>query len=215
MSQVKTKTAVDRGAGKAPKKSAVRSGVGAKQKKPPQYTVFLDRDGVFDVAPRITVSSWNRFHWIAGAKEAFARLNQPHIKTCLATNQPYAGLGLVRLQSIHAHMMEELRQAGGRLDRIEASRLYGSRRSKPKPGMLLDGGKALAADPARSVMVGDNLKDAQAARRYGAKAILIASTHDRATLEKRVAKKKLDAVTIVDTFEAAVDLILAWADAQA
>jgi D-glycero-D-manno-heptose 1,7-bisphosphate phosphatase len=182
-------------------------------KKPAQYTVFLDRDGVFDVAPRITVRTWKQFRWIPGAKQAFARLNQTHIKTCLATNQPYAGLGLVRLADIHAHMMEELREAGGRLDRIEAACVYLSRRSKPKPGMLIDGAKALGADPARSVMIGDNLKDAQAGRAYGAKAILIASTHSRQTLAQRIAKKGLDQVTIVDTLAEAVDLVLAWSQA--
>lgn len=184
----------------------------AKPKQPPPFTVFLDRDGVLDQAPRITVFSWRQFRWLPGAREAMARLNKPHLKLCLATNQPYAGLGLVRLQDIHAHMLEDLRESGGRFDRIEASRNYFGRRHKPRPGMLEDGGRALGTDPQRAVMVGDNLKDAEAGNRYGCRAILLATTHSRAELEKGIARKKLEATIVADLGEA-VDLILAWSEA--
>lgn len=175
------------------------------------FTVFLDRDGVLDKAPAVAVWRWRNFEWLPGAKEAMAKLNQKGIRIALCTNQPFAGLGLVRLAEIHAHMLEELRQTGGRLDRIEAALLPYGRRHKPKPGLLIDAGRAFGTDPERAVMVGDNIKDAEAAHRYGCRAILLATTHDKATLAAGLIKKRIEA-TIVDDLGQAVDLILNWMD---
>ena len=175
------------------------------------FTVFLDRDGVLNVAPRGLFATRRSWVWLPGAKDAVARLNRKGMRICLATNQPFVGVGLLparRLENLHAWMLDELREAGGRIDRIEyASRAFG-RRHKPRPGMLEDGGKALGADPKRAVMVGDNLKDAEAATRYGCKAILLATTHSKEVLEGEVKQRGWD-VPVVASLADAVSLILA------
>ena len=191
---------------------------------PEPFTVFLDRDGVFNRNPPLGIRSYRRFEWLPGAKEAFARLNVPWVRTCLATNQPWVGLltatpGMIR--RLHAAFRSDLEAAGGRLDRIEAAYAPSwlpHRRLKPRPGMLEDGAAALAAagwavQRRRSVMVGDKLKDARAAAAFGIPCILLATTSEAATLESGARKSGVPYAAIVPDLEAAVDLILAWAAA--
>jgi D-glycero-D-manno-heptose 1,7-bisphosphate phosphatase len=181
--------------------------------------VFLDRDGVFNVNPDLGIRFYRNLRWLPGAREAFARLNRPGIQTSLATNQPWVGLlsatpGMMR--RLHARFKAELEAHGGRLDNIEmafAPPFIGHRRNKPRPGMLEDGAARLAAaghpvDKARAVMVGDKVKDAQAAAGFGIPAILLATTYDAGALRaKAVAGGVPDAVIVAD-LAAAVDVIL-------
>lgn len=188
-----------------------------------KFTVFLDRDGVFNVNPRIGIRLYRNLEWLPGAREAFARLNRPGIQTSLATNQPWVGLGTATpgmIRRVHAQFKAELERHGGRLDRVEAAYanpLLRRRRTKPKPGMLEDGAKALAArgspvDKSRAVMVGDKIKDAQAAAGFGIPCILLATTYSAASLERRARTLEVPYAAIVPDLEAAVDLILSWAE---
>ncbi len=183
------------------------------------FTVFLDRDGVFNRHPAIGVRSWKKFHWLPGVREAFARLNRPDVQTCLCTNQPAVGFLLNSrraVEAIHHRMMEELAATGGRLDHVEAAYapLYvRHRRTKPRPGMLEDGAVALGnVDKRRAVMVGDKTKDAAAAAAFGIPAILLATTDDAHTLEAKARNRGIPYAAIVPDLEAAVDLILSWID---
>ncbi len=179
------------------------------------FTVFLDRDGVFNTHPKVAVKSFEDFPWLPDAKEAFSRLNRPGIRTCLATNQPTVGMGITRrrtIERLHAQFQEALHEAGGRLDRIEASYGVVSRRRKPNPGMLIDAAKAFELEghpvnKSRAVMVGDKPKDAQAAARFGIPAILVATTHSRADLHEKINKLRLEDVCIVADLMEAVDEI--------
>lgn len=190
-----------------------------------RFTVFLDRDGVFNENPDLGVRFYRNLKWLPGAREAFARLNRPGIQTCLATNQPWVGLltatpGMMR--RLHARFKSELEAHGGRLDNIEmafAPPLVGHRRNKPRPGMLEDGAARLAAaghpvDKARAVMVGDKVKDAQAAAGFGVPCILLATTYDADTLRAKAAALRVPYAAIVPDLPAAVDLILGWADGK-
>jgi D-glycero-D-manno-heptose 1,7-bisphosphate phosphatase len=187
-----------------------------------EFTVFLDRDGVFNVNPPVGLRLYRNLVWLPGAREAFARLNRPGIQTCLCTNQPWVGLltatpGMI--SRLHVRFSAELEKHGGKLHRIEAAHghpLFRFRRTKPRPGMLEDGAAALAAaghpvDKARAVMVGDKLKDAQAAAAYGVPAILLATTYPAQSLAARAAAKGVPYAAIVPDLAAAVDLVLAWA----
>jgi D-glycero-D-manno-heptose 1,7-bisphosphate phosphatase len=184
----------------------------------PSFTVFLDRDGVFNVNPNVGLRFYRNLRWLPRAREAFARLNQPGIQTCLCTNQPWVGLltatpGMIR--RLHARFKAELESRGGRLDRIEAAYAPAwlpHRRLKPRSGMLEDGAAAFAAagrpvDKSRAVMVGDKVKDAQAAAGFGVPCILLATTYDAESLRKRAARHGLAPAVVAD-LEAAVALIL-------
>lgn len=185
----------------------------------PPWTVFLDRDGVFNKHPRMQVRRYEDLEWLPGAREAFARLNRPDVQTCLVTNQPGTGIGLstpAMVRRLHERFRAELAQRGGRLDHIEmafAPFPVPSRRRKPAPGMLKAGARALGGvDPQRAVMVGDKLKDAQAAAAFGVPAILVGTTYTMVDLERAAARKGVPYAAIVPDLEAAVDLILGWID---
>jgi D-glycero-D-manno-heptose 1,7-bisphosphate phosphatase len=187
-----------------------------------EFTVFLDRDGVFNVNPRVGLRFYRNLRWLPGAREAFAKLNRPGVQTCLCTNQPWVGLltatpGMIH--RLHQQFVAELERHGGRLGHVEAAfahPLLRHRRTKPNPGMLEDGAARLAADghpvdKARAVMVGDKLKDAQAAAGFGIPAILLATTYDAAKLEAQARRKGVPFAAIVPDLETAVALILTWA----
>lgn len=191
-----------------------------------KFTVFLDRDGVFNVNPRIGLRFYRNLEWLPGAREAFARLNRPGIQTSLATNQPWVGLltatpGMI--ERLHARFQAELEAHGGRLDHIEAAYanpLLRHRRTKPHPGMLEDGAAVLAArgspvDKSRAVMVGDKVKDLQAAAGFGIPAILLATTYSAESLADRARRHDVTPLAIVPDLAAAVDLILQLADGKA
>lgn len=188
---------------------------------PSRFTVFLDRDGVFNVNPKVGLRLYRNLRWLPGAQTAFARLNRPGIQTSLATNQPWVGLltatpGMIH--RLHREFVAELQRHGGRLDHLEAAFAHPalrSRRTKPRPGMLEDGAAALAAagspvDKSRAVMVGDKVKDAQAAAGFGIPAILLATTYDAAKLEEKARRMGVPYAAIVPDLDSAVDLILSW-----
>ncbi len=188
------------------------------------WTVFVDRDGVFDVLKLPGVVRWHDFEWLPGAREAFARLNRPDVQTCMCTNQPLVGhlmatRGMV--QHVNGTMQDELASHGGRLDRVEVAYApvwLPHRRRKPRPGMLEDGAKWLAAnkspvDPEKAVMIGDTLKDAQAAKAFGCKAILLGTTRPIEWLRERAAEKGVEVDAYCHDLVEAVDLIESWLDA--
>jgi D-glycero-D-manno-heptose 1,7-bisphosphate phosphatase len=184
---------------------------------PAPFTVFLDRDGVFNENPETALWRWPGC--LPGVAEAFARLNRPGIQTSLATNQPYVGLGLLpppTLGRLHARMIRELELVGGRLDHVEYAGVpipFPSRRRKPGPGMLEAGARFFAkrgtpVDKRRAVMVGDKSKDAAAGAAFGIPAILLATTHSKEELEARCRKRGVAPLAIVPTLDGAVDLVL-------
>jgi D-glycero-D-manno-heptose 1,7-bisphosphate phosphatase len=210
----------------APKGAKGTKGAQGKASAAKPFTVFLDRDGVFNVNPKIGLRFYRNLKWLPGAREAFARLNRPGIQTSLATNQPWVGLltatpGMIH--RLHARFRAELEAHGGRLDHIEAAfanPVLRHRRTKPNPGMLEDGAAAFASegrfvDKSRAVMVGDKIKDAQAAAGFGIPAILLATTYSAESLEARARRHDVPYAAIVPDLETAVDLILSWADAPA
>ena len=215
---------IEGSAGRPQAKSAAgKSKSGKSRKESGRFTVFLDRDGVFNVNPKLGLRSYRHLVWLPGAREAFARLNRPGIQTSLATNQPWVGLGTATpgmINRLHAQFQAELERHGGRLDHVEAAfgnPLLRFRRTKPNPGMLEDGAAAFASegrfvDKGRAVMVGDKIKDAQAAAAFGIPAILLATTYDAATLEEKARRKGVPYAAIVPDLESAVDLILSWVD---
>ncbi len=179
------------------------------------FTVFLDRDGVFCRLRIPGTTRWNDFEWLPGVKEAFAKLNRPDVQTCLCTNQPMVGLLLAtpgQVRHVNGRMKEELEAAGGRMDNMEAAfapTWLPHRRRKPRPGMLEDGAAKLphAVDKTRAVMIGDTLKDAQAAAAFGIPAILLATTYTEEQLRAKMADKGVEATVLAD-LPAAVDWIL-------
>jgi D-glycero-D-manno-heptose 1,7-bisphosphate phosphatase len=141
--------------------------------------IILDRDGVInhDSAEYIkTPAEWKP---IAGSLEAVARLNQDGYRVVIATNQSGIGRGLfdmATLNAIHDKMHKALAQVGGRVDAVffcpHAQQAECACR-KPRPGLLTDIAHRFNTDLAGVPVVGDALRDLQAAVEVGAQPVLV------------------------------------------
>jgi histidinol-phosphate phosphatase family protein len=137
--------------------------------------VILDRDGVLNKRrPRGQyVRHWSEFEWLPGALEALQLLKEANYRVAIVSNQAGIGRGVMNeadLLQIHDRMRADASAAGGRIDEIyycphdwEA----GCDCRKPKPGMLFQAQRDLNLDLSRTVFVGDDERDGEAADRAG------------------------------------------------
>ncbi|WP_436356533.1 D-glycero-alpha-D-manno-heptose-1,7-bisphosphate 7-phosphatase [Brevundimonas sp. CEF1] len=141
---------------------------------------FLDRDGVLIVDCGYPHRP-DQLVLIPGAAEAVKRLNDAGYVVVIVTNQSGVARGLFSEETMHgfnALLVARLAEAGARIDAVYAAPHHAEAVDeryrhpdhpdrKPNPGMLL---KAIAEhdlDPARSLMIGDQPSDLEAARRAG------------------------------------------------
>jgi D-glycero-D-manno-heptose 1,7-bisphosphate phosphatase len=145
----------------------------------PSKYIILDRDGVINQDSDQFIKSPEEWKPIPGSLEAIARLNQWGWRVILASNQSGVGRGLFgmdTLNAIHDKMVKSLAQVGGRLDAIffcphAADSTCACR--KPKPGLLLQIAERFNVDLGGVPVVGDSLRDLQAAVAAGAKPYLV------------------------------------------
>ena len=149
--------------------------------------IILDRDGVINHDSDEYIKSAKEWQPIEGSLEAIARLTHADWRVVVATNQ--AGIGrelfdYADLFSIHDKMTRIVNELGGRIDGIffcphlpEES----CHCRKPKPGMLEQVAQRLQVDLKGVPMVGDSLKDLQAAQAAGATPILVRTGNGKQT----------------------------------
>lgn len=175
--------------------------------------VLLDRDGVINHDRPEGVLRFEDFRLLPGAVEGVATLTRAGYNIAVCTNQSAIGKGVLRvetLEKIHAFMCDEIAAGGGRIDRIYfATETPGvpSTRRKPAPGMLLEALAEFGAAPASTPMVGDMLRDLEAAHAAGCPRILVRTGKG----EKLVAKgipEALAPVVVCDDLRAAAHYIL-------
>jgi len=141
--------------------------------------VILDRDGVINQDSDQFIKSPDEWKSIAGSLEAIARLNQYGWRVVVASNQSGIGRGLFgmdTLNAIHDKMIKSLAQVGGRLEAIffcphPADSTCDCR--KPKPGMYREIGERFNVDLSTVPVVGDSLRDLEAAVAVGARPYLV------------------------------------------
>jgi D-glycero-D-manno-heptose 1,7-bisphosphate phosphatase len=149
--------------------------------------VILDRDGTINHDSDQYIKSPEEWKPIPGSVEAIARLTQAGYRVVVATNQSGIGRGLfdtAALNAIHDAMQRAVHRAGGRIDAIFFCPHAGDSDCdcrKPKPGMLLEIGKRMNTPLAGVPMVGDALRDLQAAAAAGARPVLVLTGKGRAT----------------------------------
>lgn len=135
--------------------------------------LFLDRDGVLNrLLEGSYVKSWADWQWMPGILEELPKWAAKFKHIVLVTNQRGVGKGLMTdadLARIHARMMQELLEAGGKIDLILTCTAVSDDdpRRKPNPGMFREACALLPLDPQRCVMVGDSDSDAAFARNCG------------------------------------------------
>lgn len=173
--------------------------------------VILDRDGVINQDSDDYIKSPEEWVPLPGSLEAIARLNQAGFTVAVATNQSGIGRGLYdleTLEAIHAKLHGLLAEQDGHIDGIffcpHTPEEHCDCR-KPAPGLLQQisehFGVALLGVP----MVGDALRDLQAARAVGASPMLVRTGKGMRTLEQG---EDLEDVPVFDDLSAAVDAML-------
>lgn len=141
--------------------------------------VILDRDGVINHDSAAYIKSPEEWKPIAGSLEAIALLSQAGYRVLVATNQSGVGRGLFEmatLNAIHDKMHRALSLAGGRIDGIfycPHSYDAGCNCRKPKPGMLEEIAHRFGVSLEGVPLIGDSLRDLQAAAAVGAQPILV------------------------------------------
>ena len=141
--------------------------------------VILDRDGTINHDSDQHIKSPAEWKPIKGSLEAIARLTQAGWRVVVATNQSGIGRGLfdmATLNAIHDTMHRAVHLAGGRIDAIFFCPHAGDSNCecrKPKPGMLLEIAKRMNVELEGVPMVGDSLRDLQAAVAAGARPVLV------------------------------------------
>lgn len=174
--------------------------------------VLMDRDGVLNEERADFVKSPAELQMIPGAARAVARLNEAGHIVALVTNQSVVGRGLIdeaMLARIHVALRDALARDGARLDMILACTdppwAEGPRR-KPAPEMLREAMQHFHAGPADTAMIGDSLRDLEAAVAVGAKRILVRTGKGALTQAQGLPAKILPVCVYNDLAEAAIAL---------
>ena len=175
--------------------------------------VMLDRDGVLNEECPGFVTNPDQLSMIAGAAAAVARLSEAGHRVAVVTNQSAVGRGLIdaaMLEGIHARLRDEVARAGGRIDAILACTdppWAPTERRKPAPGMLREAIRRFHAEAAATPMIGDSLRDLEAALAGGCKRVLVRTGHG-AAIQAAGIPAALAPVAVFDDLAAAVDKLL-------
>ncbi len=146
----------------------------------PRPAAFLDRDGVLIVDSGYPHRP-DQLVLIPGAAEAVKRLNDAGYMTVIVTNQSGVARGMFSEETMHDFnrlLVERLAEGGGRIDAVYACPFHSEAVDaryrhpdhpdrKPNPGMLLKAAAEHGLDLGRSLMIGDQPSDMEAARRAG------------------------------------------------
>lgn len=158
--------------------------------------VFLDRDGTINEEVGY-LDSLDKLRLYDNAAEAVRLINECGMKAVVITNQSGVARGLFTedfVREVHEKLQEILRLQGAFIDAFyycphhptegKGEYLMACPCRKPQPGMLLRAAQDLHIDLSRSYMVGDMMKDVEAARRIGAHGILVKTGYGEKTLRE-------------------------------
>ena len=141
--------------------------------------VVLDRDGVINKDSAEFVKSAREWRPLPGSVAAIARLSQAGYTVAVASNQSGLARGLFgrnALRGMHRKLRRLVAAEGGRVDRIVVCPHGpddGCECRKPMPGLLNKLARHYGVSLRGVPVVGDSLRDLQAAESAGATPILV------------------------------------------
>lgn len=156
--------------------------------------IILDRDGVINQDSPNYIKSADEWLPIAGSIAAIKLLNDHHKIVTVATNQSGIGRGLFdlnALEAMHEKFYQLLQQNKAHIDAL----LYCPHIPddvctcrKPKSGMVQQLLRQFNIAAKDAVMIGDSLRDLQAAEAVGVSAVLVKTGKGESTLTKHKIK---------------------------
>ncbi len=172
--------------------------------------VVLDRDGVINRDSADFIKCADEWQALPGSLAAIARLCRAGYRVVIASNQSGVGRGLITpaaLAEIDARMRAAIESSGGRLagvwycpHRPDA----GCACRKPRPGLLEQIGAHFGCPMTGVPVVGDSLRDIEAARAVGARPILVRTGNGA-----RSEAQRGEGVIVCDDLAAVADLLCA------
>lgn len=178
--------------------------------------IILDRDGVINEDSENFIKTPDEWVPIPGALNAIARLNAAGYRVAVATNQSGLSrglLGLDELEAIHHKMCTQVELAGGLISAIfYCPHLPDEHCScrKPAPGLLDAIARELDCALVGVPVIGDSLRDLQAAVQRGCTPILVRTGKGASSEEalRNQADQALCNAPVYDDLAAAVDALL-------
>ncbi len=149
--------------------------------------VILDRDGVINEDSKDYVKSPDEWIPLPGSLEAIAHLNASGFRVAVATNQSGLARGYFEesaLLAMHDKFRRLLAAVGGHVDRIEVCPHGpddGCDCRKPLPGLINRLISHFEVEAAEVRVIGDSMRDLEAARAAGARAVLVRTGNGRTT----------------------------------
>ncbi len=149
--------------------------------------VILDRDGVINRDSPEFVKSAAEFVPLPGSIRAIAELDRGGFTVTVASNQSDLARGLFdrkALRAMHRKLRRLVAAEGGRIDRIVVCPHGpddGCSCRKPKDGLLRRLGRHYGTSLEAVPVIGDSLRDLQAAVTSGARPMLVRSGNGRKT----------------------------------
>jgi D-glycero-D-manno-heptose 1,7-bisphosphate phosphatase len=173
--------------------------------------IILDRDGVINQDSDNYIKTVDEFIPLPGSLEAIARLNQAGYRVAVATNQSGIARGfydLTTLNAMHEKLRRLLASLGGNIDMIAYCPHGpddGCDCRKPKPGMYQDIARRMEISLKDVPVIGDSLRDLQAAQAVNARPILVRTGKGEQTIAKG---EGLEGIPIYDDLAGAVNALL-------
>jgi len=174
--------------------------------------VILDRDGVINEDSAHYVRSADEWIPLPGSLEAIAELNEAGYTVCVASNQSGLARGYFdrrALKSMHRKLRRLLAAKGGKVARIEVCPHgpdEGCRCRKPGPALIERLLRRYDVEPQSVPVIGDSLRDLEAARAAGARPILVRTGNGRRT--ESSLPEALRATPIYDNLAAAARALI-------
>lgn len=172
--------------------------------------IILDRDGVINEDSDNYIRAPDQWLPIPGSLEAIARLSHAGYRVVVATNQSGIGRDLFSIETlnqIHEKMHRFAHEAGGAIEAVffcpDTDNANPDR--KPNPGLLKDIGRRLRINLNGIPVVGDSLRDVQAAQAVGARPILVRTGKGERTL---AGKNDIDGVMVFADLATVADFLL-------
>ena len=152
------------------------------------WTLFLDRDGVINVRNfHGYITRVEDFKFIEGSKEAIVRFSKIFGRIVVVTNQQCIGKGIIsenELNEIHAHMLREIEEVGGNIDKVYFAPQLAVENSiyrKPNSGMADLAKKDFPEiNFEKSVMIGDSISDMEFGQDKGMRTVFITPERNEA-----------------------------------
>lgn len=176
--------------------------------RPQRQIIVLDRDGVINRDSAAFIKSPDEWIPLPGSLEAIARMRAAGFTVVVASNQSGVGRGLfsvATLDRIHDKLRTLTAAVGGHVDSIFICPHHpddGCDCRKPEAGLLRQVAEQYDRTGAELIVVGDSLRDLEAAWKIGARTILVRTGNGGVTEQNLPADKTVDVFDDLEAFAA-------------